>query len=453
MLRKEPRPSDRVTSRPRKSIFSFATVSAWMAVAAAVGALLAPASPPPRRPNVVVILIDTLRADHLPVYGYPADTAPFLTRLAAESVVFLAAQSTSAWTAPATASLFTSLYPFQHHVDTGFMVTQQMREIGQEIRLNRLPQDVPTLPEVMKGAGYSTFGVTANVNIGALMGFARGFDRFRHFPSDVPATALAEKAKQWDRRLRAGSPYFLYMHFLDPHAPYRENAPWFVPSADPAANRMAAYDSEIRLVDSVLEDLYRTLGWDRDTLLIVLADHGEEFADHGGRGHGQTLFSEMLHVPLIVHGPGRFAPRRVAEPVGLIDVLPTLRDLAGTPADPRDEGRSLRPLLEGGPSDPERRSLFAHLLRRDQGGRLLHSVRRGRWKYIEGTSADPLLFDLAHDPRETVNLVQASPTLAGHLRTNLRESVRSAKTFPGGQAATVLDPSTAETLRALGYVQ
>jgi len=430
-----------------KSIFSVA------AVAAAIGALLAPAPPPPRRPNVVVILIDTLRADHLPVYGYPRDTAPFLARLATKSVVFSAAQSTSAWTAPATASLFTSLYPFQHRVDTGFMVTKQMREIGQEISLNRLPLDVPTLPEVMKGAGYSTFGVSANVNIGAVMGFARGFDHFRHFPSDAPATALAEKARQWERRLRGGSPYLLYMHFLDPHAPYRENAPWFVPSADPDANRMAAYDSEIRLVDSVLEDLYRALGWDRDTLLIVLADHGEEFADHGGRGHGQTLFSEMLHVPLIVHGPGLFAPRRVAEPVGLIDVLPTLRDLTGTPADPRDEGRSLRPLLEGGPADAERRSLFAHLLRRDQGGRLLHSVRRGRWKYIEGTSADPLLFDLAQDPRETVNLVQASPTLAEHLRTNLRESVRSAKTFAGGQAATVLDPATAETLRALGYVQ
>jgi choline-sulfatase len=423
-----------------------------MAVAAAVFALLAPRSPAPRRPNLVVILIDTLRADHLPVYGYPADTAPFLTRLAAESVVFTAAQSTSAWTAPATASLFTSLYPFQHHVDTGFMVTQQMREVGQEIRLNRLPPEVPTLPEVMKAAGYSTFGITANVNIGEVMGFARGFDRFRHFPEDVPAGVLAEKAKQWDRR-RGGAPYFLYMHFLDPHAPYRENAPWFVPRPDPAANRMAAYDSEIRLVDSVLEDLYRTLGWDRDTLLIVLADHGEEFADHGGRGHGQTLFSEMLNVPLIVHAPGRFRPRRVSEPVGLIDVLPTLRDLTGTPADPLDEGRSLRPLLEGGPSDPERRSLFAHLIRRDQRGRLLHSVRRGRWKYIEGTQGGPFLFDLAHDPRETTNLVETSPALAGHLRTNLRDAVRFGRTFSSGQATTILDPSTAETLRALGYVQ
>ena len=430
-----------------------AAAVAFVAVALAVIALVARRPRAPARPNVVVVLIDTLRADHLPVYGYAGDTAPFLTRLAGESVVFTAAQSASAWTAPSTASLFTSLYPFQHHVDTGFMVTQQMREVGHEIRLNRLPLEVPTLPEVMKAAGYATFGITANVNIGPVMGFARGFDRFKQLSEDVAAPALGEKAHQWEPRLRGATPYFLYMHFLDPHAPYRENAPWFVPRADPAANRMAAYDSEIRLVDSVLEDLYRALSWDRNTLLIVLADHGEEFADHGGRGHGQTLYSEMLNVPLIVHAPGRFAPRRVAEPVGLIDVLPTLRDLAGAPPEPRDEGRSLRPLLEGGPTDPERRSLFAHLIRRDQGGRLLHSVRRGRWKYIEGSAGSEQLFDLALDPRETANLVEASPVMASHLRTNLRDAVRTAAKFSGGQATTVLDPATAETLRALGYVQ
>lgn len=428
------------------------SICAALAVASAAAALLGP-GPPPRRPNVVVVLIDTLRADHLPMYGYRADTAPFLDRLAAESVVFSAAQSTSAWTAPATASLFTSLYPFQHQVVTGMMVTQQMHEIGKEIRLNRLPPDVPTLPEVMKGAGYTTFGVAANVNIGETMGFARGFDHFRHIGGDVSAFALSEKAVQWERRLRRASPYFLYMHFLDPHAPYNQNAPWFVATGDPEADRLAAYDSEIRLVDSVLEELYRKLGWDRDTLLVVLSDHGEEFGDHGGKGHGQTLYAEMLHVPLIVHAPGLFAPRRVSEPVGIIDVLPTLRDVAGVPADSRDEGRTLRPLLEGGPVDPERRSLFAHLLRRDQNDRLLHSVRRGRWKYIEGTSGDPLLFDLAHDPREAANLAPASPALAGHLRTNLRTSVRTARSFSGGQAATVMDPETAETLRALGYVQ
>ena len=428
-----------------------------IALAAVLSALVALASraagPPPGRPDVVVVLVDTLRADHLPVYGYPRDTAPFLSRLAARSVVFDAAQSTSAWTAPATASLFTSLYPFQHNVDTGFMVTQQLREIGQEIRLNRLPPDVPTMPEALRAAGYTTFGIAANVNIGEVMGFSRGFHRFRHFASDAAAPELAAKAAQWSRGMRAARPYFLYLHFLDPHAPYRENAPWYAASGDEAADRVAAYDSEIRLVDSVIEDLYRRLEWDRDTVLVVTADHGEEFGDHGGKGHGQTLYGEMLHVPLIVHAPGRFAPRRVAEPVSLVDVLPTLRDLAGAAPEPRDEGISLRPLLEGGPSDPERRSLFAHLLRRDQQNRLLHAVRRGRWKYVEGTRDPAMLFDLRHDPREVTNLADTSTALAGHLRTNLRDTVRGSRTFAGGQGSMVLDPETAETLRSLGYVQ
>jgi arylsulfatase A-like enzyme len=429
------------------------TFLALAAAAAAVAALLAPAPEAARpRPNVVVLLVDTLRADHLPAYGYGKDTAPFLSRLAERAVVFDAAQSTSAWTAPATASLFTSLHPFQHHVDTGFMVTQQMREVGQEIRLNRLPADVPTMPEAMRAAGYTTFGIAANVNIGQVMGFSRGFHRFRHFPEDVPATVLGEKAAQWGRGMRASRPYFLYMHFLDPHAPYRQNPPWFAATGDAAADRVAAYDSEIRLVDSVIERLHRALEWDRDTILIVVADHGEEFGDHGGRGHGQTLFSEMLHVPMIVHAPGRFAPRRVAEPVSLLDVLPTLREIAGAPAEARDEGRSLRPLLEGGAQDPERRSLLAHLLRRDQSDRLLHSVRRGRWKYIEGTRDPELLFDLARDPGEQSNLVAARPALAGHLRENLRGTVRGARTFAGSQGTTIMDPATAETLRSLGYV-
>ena len=444
----------RLTPAPPIRTIGIMKAIALAAVACALFALASgAAAPPPPRPNVVVLLVDTLRADHLPVYGYPRDTAPFLARLAARSVVFDAAQSTSAWTAPATASLFTSLYPYQHNVDTGFMVTQQLREIGQEIRLNRLPPDVPTMPEVMRAAGYTTFGIAANVNIGEVMGFSRGFHRFRHFSSDAAAPELAEKATQWGRGMRGAQPYFLSMHFLDPHAPYRENAPWYAASGDEAADRVAAYDSEIRLVDSVIEELFRALEWEKDTIVILTADHGEEFGDHGGRGHGQTLYAEMLHVPLIVHAPGLFAPRRVAEPVSLVDVLPTLRDFGGAPAEPKDEGVSLRPLLDGGPADPERRSLFAHLLRRDQQNRLLHSVRRGRWKYVEGSRDPAMLFDLRHDPRESANLVGTSPALADRMRANVRDAVRSSRTFAGGQGSMVLDPETAETLRSLGYVQ
>jgi choline-sulfatase len=408
---------------------------------------------PARPSNVVVIVIDTLRADHLPLYGYEKDTAPFLSALAADSVVFTAAESTSAWTAPATASLFTSLYPFQHDVVTGFMVAQSLQGQPEVIELDRLPDEVTTLPEVMKAAGYSTFGLTANINIGEPMGFARGFDRFRNYTQDEPAEVLAKRAKRWRLQMSAALPYFLYMHFMDPHAPYRERRPWFEPPADPDRQNIAAYDSEIANVDSILKDLYAAMGWERDTILIVTADHGEEFGDHRGEGHGKTLYSEMLHVPLLVRYPERFRARRIAEPVGLIDVLPTLRELTGSAPEPRDEGLSLVPLMRGAPIDPERRSLFAHLLRRDQGGRLLHSARRGPWKYIEGSSGERMLFDLSTDPRESANVVERGAVVAERLQATLRAFVRTARKLSGRPVIIPPDPETIEHLRALGYVQ
>jgi arylsulfatase A-like enzyme len=424
-----------------------------IALAAAALATVGSRRHPPRPPNVVVIVIDTLRADHLPLYGYQRDTAPFLSALAADSVVFTAAESTSAWTAPATASLFTSLYPFQHDVVTGFMVAQSLQGQPEVVELDRLPDEVATLPEVMNAAGYSTFGLTANINIGEPMGFARGFDRFRNYTQDEPAEVLAKRAKRWRLQMSAALPYFLYMHFMDPHAPYRERRPWFEPPADPNRRNIAAYDSEIAYMDSVLKDLYAAMGWERDTILIVTADHGEEFGDHRGEGHGKTLYSEMLHVPLLVRYPERFPARRIVEPVGLIDVLPTLRELTRSAPEPRDEGLSLVPLLRGAPIDPERRSLFAHLLRRDQGGRLLHSARRGPWKYIEGSSGERLLFNLATDPRESANVVERGAIVAERLQATLRDFVRTARKLSGRPIIIPPDPETIEHLRALGYVQ
>ena len=434
----------RTRARPRPATL--------IAVGATALAVFASGQRATRPPNVVVIVIDTLRADHLRTYGYEKETAPFFSALARESVLFSTAQSTSAWTAPSTASLFTSLYPFQHNVVTGFMVAQSMAE-GDAIELDRLPEDATTLPEMMKAAGYSTFGLTANINIGELMGFARGFDRFRNYTQDEPAEVLAKRARLWRPRMTSAAPYFLYMHFMDPHAPYREWSPWFEPPADPARRRMMAYDSEIAYLDSVLRDLYGFMGWERGTILIVTADHGEEFGDHNGRGHGKTLYAEMLNVPLLLHYPERFPARRITEPVGLIDILPTLRDLTGSAPGPREEGRSLVPLIGGAPADPEGRSLFAHLLRRDDGGRLLHSARRGRWKYIEGSSGERMLFDLSRDPHESTNLAEASHAVAERLRRNLHDFVRTARKLSGRPTTTVPDAETIQQLRSLGYVQ
>ena len=405
-----------------------------------------------QRPNVVVVVIDTLRADHLPTYGYARNTAPFLAELASRSVTFEAAQSASAWTAPATASIFTSLYPFQHGVTTGFMVTERLQEGDASFELNRIPDELETMPEAMKRAGYSTWAVTGNVNIGAAMGFFDGFDFHHNFSQDMTAKELSAKVERWKPRLEEQAPYFLYVHYLDPHAPYRPNKPWFDPATEGLARRISAYDSEIAFTDSMIGALYRSFGWDRDTIVVVTSDHGEEFGDHGGKGHSETLYSEMLSVPLIVSFPGgEFAGRRIQEPVGTIDVLPTLRELVGLPPDLIAEGRSLMPLLRAAAPPSGARPLFSHLLRVDQGNRWVRAVRRGEWKLIESATGG-LLFNLRRDPGEKIDGRGEEPRIANLLEQELRRFVDTSRKFSGRGSAT-LDAEAVETLRSLGYVR
>lgn len=413
-----------------------------------------PALEAPRR--VVVIVVDTLRADHLPIYGYGKDTAPFLTRLAQESVVFEHAYAAASWTAPSTASLFTSLYPFQHGVVLGLRATRKLQARDHGLRLRTLPEELDTLPEVLQRAGYATFGLTQNVNISARLGFDQGFQRFRNLPADDTADVLHARLVAWKRHLDAAPRSFLYLHYLDPHSPYHERAPLFDPRSEGRARRISAYDSEIHYVDDYLRQAYELFAWDDDTLLVVTADHGEEFWEHGSVEHGRTLYGEVLNVPLLVRFPGaRFAGRRVSAPVSLIDVLPTLRDALGLPADARDQGRSLLPLLRGGETAAQR-TLFAHLHRPEPStGRVLDqraALGSGR-KLVMGVENGPALFDLFADPLDHVNLAAREPRLAEQLRDGYAAFERGAPRYVGAERDVALDDATRERLRALGYVE
>ena len=326
-----------------------------LSVLAAIGC----ARPPGPPARVVVVVIDTLRADHLPPYGYGLDTAPFLSQLAREGVLFEHAYSPASWTAPATASLFTSLYPFQHGVVLGLRATRKLRSIDERVRLHTLPEELETMPEAMKRAGYATFGLTHNLNVSKPMGFAQGFDRFWHSPSQDSAADLNARLMEWKDRLATSPRTFLYLHYLDPHSPYHERAPLFDENTSGRARTISAYDSEIRFVDQHLRAAYDAFGWGRDTLLVVTADHGEEFWEHGDIGHGHSLFGEVLNIPLIVRFPdGRWGGRRVGAPVSLLDVLPTLRECVGQP--PRGARRGAKPDAPGA-RPPDR--LRAHPLR------------------------------------------------------------------------------------------
>ncbi len=426
-----------------------------LALAVALCALFAALRPAPAdpRPDLVLIVIDTLRRDRLPFYGHAKDTAPFLTRLARESVVFENALTTAPWTAPATASLMTSRYPFQHGVVSGRLAVKRLREAGSTVRLNRIPRGAETIAEAMQRAGYATWAVTQNANITRELGFDQGFDHFLSKSPSREADPITDALLELRPRLRGGRPDFVYLHYMDVHAPNAGRAPWFDAALSGDARELSAYDSELRYLDSHLERTFRALGWERSAIAIVTADHGEEFRDHGGWGHARTLFAEVLNVPLLVHAPGRFAPARATERVSLVDILPTLRALAGLPASPHDSGLSLLPLLRGALRLPPR-ALFADLWHatHTERKRFLAATVEGDWKLIDGSPDGPMLFDLERDPLDLRNRLESYPHVAARLRARFAEGEARLPRLEPEFVETMQDAALNEDLRALGYV-
>jgi arylsulfatase A-like enzyme len=406
--------------------------------------------PAARRPNVVIILLDAVRADHLPVYGYPRDTAPFLTSLANRATVFDRAYSSSGWTSPATASLFTSLHPFQHGVIWNM---RRMRE--SEFRVSRVPDEPETIAEALKRAGYATFAVSDNPSASELGGFDAGFDRFES-ASDASATAVNRRVKKWRSEITGDRPYFLYLHYMDAHEPYLPQGRVFDEfmkdgRPNPRRDFVAAYDSEIRLLDSKVQGLFESMGWDENTIVIVTSDHGEGFHDHGLVGHANSLYDELVRVPLIVHGGGAL-PQRIAVPVGHVDILPTLRDLLGLPPDPRNVGWSLASLLRTGAWSRGDRPLLAHLREFDD----KHEIRAvvyGRHKLVERRPGRAELYDVEADPGETRDLAAAHPDIVARLRDTYDRTEASATRYGQSNRDTALSAEAIEKLRALGYVK
>jgi arylsulfatase A-like enzyme len=388
-----------------------------------------------RGKNVVLIVVDTLRADHMTFGGYNRPTAPFLSRIATEGVVFEKAYSGASWTAPSMASMFTSVYPDHHGVITGLNVFSKSHEhtdepTGEptlegysldggdstEMKLNRIPTDLETLPEVMKAAGYRTFGVADNPNVNAMMGFARGFDHFAG-GSYRGAPEVNRDVLQWSDEIKYGeSPFFLYVHYMDPHKPYNKRGRDFLqtrtPYKDGHAENAEAYDSEIRYVDTHIQRLFLQLELTEDTLVIFTSDHGEEFGDHGNSGHGAHLYQELIHVPLMMAAWGSSRTPllhggSIDSVTSTLDILPTIRELLDLPFSPNDEGESLAPLLETGrPGGREElgpgRVVFSHRMdERSATASELNVAIRGDIKlYDHGERKQPTLGNLAVEPME-----------------------------------------------------
>ncbi|HJS59096.1 MAG TPA: sulfatase [Vicinamibacteria bacterium] len=404
------------------------------------------------RPNIVLLVLDAVRADHLGIYGYERETMPFLAGRAAGGLVFERAYAPSSWTPSSMASIFTGVWPHQHGVRTGFAATRNALKRGEAITLNRIPSRLLTLPAMLKRAGYRTFGASDNFNVGDAMGFTRGFDEFS--AKDQGGLRRGEAVREWREALLGGAPYFLYLHYMAAHAPYHKRAPWYDPNTPGHRQSVAAYDSNLSFLDERIRELHELLAWDERTLLVVTADHGEEFRDHGGAGHTNTLYQELLHVPLVVCWPGRVDPGRIRTPVSTIDLMPSLREAAGQPPDARDQGRSLFETARGG-GDPAR-VVFA--MRWDEVGKdrsTKKAVVTERHKLILTLpEARVELYDLIEDPREKSDLSRHKAPLVAALRRQLDElEARTAVAEREFSPAVSFTRENAEELKALGYVQ
>jgi arylsulfatase A-like enzyme len=406
--------------------------------------------------NVVVVVIDTLRRDHLATYGYARQTAPFLDRLAREGAVFDGLSPTS-WTKPATASLLTGLHPLRHQA------------VG---RLDSLPEQVTTLAERLREKGYKTLGISANGWISNAFGFGQGFDELMMQDSLGHAEEVNQMLLPRLDRLRP--PFFLYVHYIDPHAPYeprtawdggalRDPAPVTIESLDPftvrqrPAEMMARvrdlYDGEIHGADRGLEQLVGELerrGLMENTLLIVTSDHGEELEDHGRMSHGLSLYEEVVRVPLVLYGPHRIPAGRHGI-ASLLDVVPTLEDLLHLGATQGGlDGESQAASLSGRETAAGRRPFLFHLDHMDGTGLAL---TRGRDKIVLGRRPyRKELFDLAADPGERHNRFQRSGEKAfTEIAADLARMYNEHSLLALPRRPAVLDEGLQGQLAALGY--
>ncbi len=435
----------------------------WLSLGLALSACNSPAPAGPPK-NLVLVSMDTLRADHLGAYGYGHDTSPTIDELAEDGVRFADASSTSAWTSPAHASLFTGRYPSQLGV---------LRYDGNK-RARLLREDETTLAEVLQGAGFDTQGFTGGGFVGSAMGFAQGFARYREhqvladYKDELVAYLKAEHARR----------FFAFVHFYDCHRPYAPPAPYdrlfrgeyegaypvkrvcagAPPPKDEAERAfvMSQYDGEIRNADELLAEVLEALDdadLEDETLVVFLSDHGDEFFEHGGCDHINTLFQELVHVPLIVRGPGISRGRVVLEPVSLLDVPRTLLELLGVAAPEAMQGKSLASLMRGGSASPEPDRRYVYF---ETAGRKvdLVGVRDARHKLVARRSGELVgLFDLADDGGEHKSLLGRPEARAK--QDELTARLESFRALAKGTAepGVPLAPDDQERLRALGYVE
>jgi arylsulfatase A-like enzyme len=419
------------------------------------------------RPHIFIYLIDALRGDYLQPYGYKKATSPRIQEFAADSVVFDNAFAQTAWTRASVATIMTGLYPSSHLTEN---------------RMDVLPEFIPTLAGELKANGYSTYGFCTNGNISRAFGFDRHYDAYQQLREDIRSEKIHVQSDELFQHVRSffdqelSHPSFVYIHATDPHEPYTP-APFSlnIPSGCAVHDRRLVrprmghkhskeerecirtlYESEIVKADHYFGkfiDLLKQKNLFDNSFILLTADHGEEFWEHGLIQHGASLYQAEIKVPLIVHFPNsQFSRKRIQECARHIDIFPTILDLLSLKIPPGVQGSSLLRLIHG---EKFEGPVF---------GELRLDIHRGRYlilypyKLLEigkDERARQFLFDMDQDPREKTDLSQSNPVRFEYMRsllnewTNAQEKRKALLKKPKGA---VLDPETAEALKALGYL-
>ncbi len=426
----------------------------------------------PSPPNIIVVMVDTLRADHMSLYGYERPTTPFIDTFASEAMVFERARSQAACTFPSVNSLFTSRYAFDFYV-------QGENQMG-------IPAEYPTIAEILRARGYRTIAVSASPIVRATPskenpngGFGTGFEVFDE--SCLWGDAACVNARALELLETAREPFFLYLHFMDPHSHFappdshrRQFAgPYdgydFIAAGDfnPIAEMLYndgpqvdisdrdlqhlvnLYDDEILYFDGQLEQLFASLGEDDvldRSLIVFTSDHGEEFLEHGHIGHCRGVWDTLTRVPLFMRIPGLDGGDRTDAAVQLVDVLPTVLDELGIEDTATSlVGTTLRPLLEG--AKHTRDYAFT-----DQSK--YRAADDGRWQFIlDGVESNATLYDLRADPLAQENLLTRNPAEGARLGAILNGWLKDTGQWVRFDEALAASKAKEEELRALGYLR
>ena len=401
-------------------------------------------TPSAQRDNILLITLDTTRADRIGAYGYARARTPRLDRLAAEGVRFDAAFSPAPITLPAHASIFTGLYPFEHGVrNNGNFYLEERFE---------------TLATTLQKYGYQTGAFVSAFVLDRRYGLARGFETYDDRMQGASAQIVALEAERrgdrtsaalngWlDAHAAGNAPFFAWLHLFDPHEPYRAPQPFGGAFTD------SPYDGEIAFVDAIVASVLDKLaqrGAKEHTIIAIIGDHGESLGDHGEETHSMLVYDPAIRIPLILWRPGRVPSGVVVtRPVRATDLAPTLLELVGAPALRASHARSLVPLLTVQPSGTVE-PIYAetYLPQFYMNWAPLRTLRDERWKYIDAPT--PELYDLVQDPGERNNLAASQARTAEGMRATLMQ-------LTGGTAGTMtalrVDREVAEKLAALGYV-